>query len=275
MFGGDGNDTLFGGSGILTKNGIRPDELYAGAGDDYVNGKEGDDILAGGAGKDYLVGGEGKDVIYGGDNPNNYYIDQRNTGADGDDKLYGNAGDDQLYAQDGNDTLYGGSGNDILDGGAGNDLVVFEQIPGDYDVILHFNPAEDKIDLTAFTGITSIGQLHIHNGSGEIWEYAANADGILTSHTERGTVIELPNGQLIFLAGVDASTITTDQFIGGASHTAPVVSNGGGGNRANERVNSKGTFQSYNHMIYIIFITIYVRVYMKQDWLFSELATLC
>src|ERR1700755_3270034 len=53
LFGGNGNDTLTGGSGI--------DELFDGAGNDTLQGKGGNDLLFGGDGNDTLIGGSGND----------------------------------------------------------------------------------------------------------------------------------------------------------------------------------------------------------------------
>lgn len=73
------------------------DKVYAGAGDDSVDGWNGRDTLYGEAGNDSLYGG-------------------RN-----DDTLVGGSGNDHLYGQDDNDILNGGAGNDELDGGYGQD----------------------------------------------------------------------------------------------------------------------------------------------------------
>ncbi len=54
IFGGGGNDTIFGSKGI--------DQLYGGAGDDTIYGLEGNDSLFGEAGTDTLDGGPGDDV---------------------------------------------------------------------------------------------------------------------------------------------------------------------------------------------------------------------
>lgn len=109
LYGGAGNDMLYGGTG--------DDELYGGSGDDTLYGGDGDDELYGGSGNDTLYGGEGDDVLDGGSGDDTLY------GGPGDDQLYGGSGDDVLYAGTGNDQLYGGAGNDILYGGSGNDYL--------------------------------------------------------------------------------------------------------------------------------------------------------
>ena len=55
LFGGEGNDVLFGLGGN--------DHLYGGPGNDILFGGSGDDYLDGGAGRDMLFGGSGNDII--------------------------------------------------------------------------------------------------------------------------------------------------------------------------------------------------------------------
>lgn len=55
LFGGEGNDVLFGLGGN--------DHLYGGSGNDILFGGSGDDYLDGGEGRDILFGGSGNDII--------------------------------------------------------------------------------------------------------------------------------------------------------------------------------------------------------------------
>ncbi|WP_082884503.1 VCBS domain-containing protein, partial [Achromobacter insolitus] len=139
IFGGDGNDILFGdtintdqlpwgvngnpakpadlgdGAGLdglkqflLLKNGVQPTDadLHKFILDNHsIFDVQGDTR----GGNDELHGGNGNDIIY---------------GQGGNDTLYGDAGNDTLYGGTGNDTLYGGDGNDVLIGGQGNDILV-------------------------------------------------------------------------------------------------------------------------------------------------------
>jgi Ca2+-binding RTX toxin-like protein len=84
LFGGNGNDTLTGGSAA--------DLLFGQAGNDTLNGK---------GGSDGLFGGEGNDIL---------------TGGDGDDGMYGEAGNDRMIWNPGDDT-------DLVEGGVDTDTV--------------------------------------------------------------------------------------------------------------------------------------------------------
>ncbi len=90
LFGGNGNDTLTGGSGA--------DLLFGQAGNDTLDGKGGNDLLFGGAGNDVLTGGDGEDQLF---------------GEAGDDRIVWNPGDDSDLAEggDGIDTLQVNGGN--------------------------------------------------------------------------------------------------------------------------------------------------------------------
>ena len=112
LYGGDGNDSMAGGADN--------DTLYGDAGNDSQTADAGDDVLYGGAGNDTLDGGADNDQLYGGDNDDVLY------GGTGNDGLNGDAGNDVLYGGDGTDSLSGGLGNDTLYGGAGDETFVAE-----------------------------------------------------------------------------------------------------------------------------------------------------
>ena len=145
--GGAGRDRLFGGAGR--------DTLLGGPGNDHQSGGTGADLLIGGTGRDFLSGGSGRDRLEGGP---------------------------------GNDTLSGGSGADLLTGGAGADVFLFtapaDSQPGARDRITDFDPARDRLDLTAldltwigsaaFTGLR--GELRIAPRTGGL-ELSADIDG--------------------------------------------------------------------------------------------------
>ena len=95
LYGGDGDDTLAGGSGA--------DRLFGQAGIDTLVGKVGDDILFGGAAADSLTGGDGDDQSFG-QNDN--------------DRLIWNPGDDT-------DLVEGGAGVDTVEINGGNGAETF------------------------------------------------------------------------------------------------------------------------------------------------------
>lgn len=103
VFAGAGNDDVEGGPG---ENTLQGDE-----GSDTLRGRGQADLLVGGAGNDFLHGNGGNDFLFGGDDHDILW------GSSGTDYLNGSAGNDQLWGQDGWDNLYGEGGNDFLDSG--------------------------------------------------------------------------------------------------------------------------------------------------------------
>lgn len=64
------------------------------------------------------------------------------------DLLAGGAGGDLLHGQGGDDILLDGAGSDTMWGGAGADVFVFVR-DGQRDVVMDFDPAQDRLDLSA------------------------------------------------------------------------------------------------------------------------------
>ena len=95
LFGGNGNDTVTGGSGA--------DQLFGQADNDTLLGKGGDDLLFGGNGDDTLTGGVG------------------------DDQVFGEADDDRMIWSpgEGSDFNEGGAGQDTVEINGGNGAEVF------------------------------------------------------------------------------------------------------------------------------------------------------
>ena len=105
---GSGNDTIFG-----RDDEERPDQIFAGPGNDVVRGLAGNDRLDGGDGNDKLIGGDGNDTLI---------------GRAGRDTLYGQNGNDTFYADDGAfDHLIGGSGRDRFRADSVDRLAELEQ----------------------------------------------------------------------------------------------------------------------------------------------------
>ena len=157
-----------------------------------INGSSGSNTLRGDARGNIIKAGAGNDQVF---------------GNGGRDELNGEAGDDTLYGGEDNDILNGGAGDDILDGGPGVDTFVFEpgDEPGDedeHDYIMDFNTDgvtanADRIDLTAFDGINSTGDVTRSN----------DADG--------NAVIDLTSqgGGMITLLGIDQNDLGGGDFI--------------------------------------------------------------
>lgn len=136
LFGNDGADILSGNSGHDVLNGgAGIDELFGNSGDDTLSGDGGDDTLSGGSGNDQLFGGSGADDISGGSGEDILY------GGSGKDTMSGNSGNDTLYGESGADTLNGNAGNDSLFGGDGADKLV----GGGGDDLLEGGAHNDKV----------------------------------------------------------------------------------------------------------------------------------
>lgn len=139
LLGGNGRDALFGGSGN--------DRLLGGAHNDVLTGGNGRDILDGGRGNDRLFGGAGQDRLDGGNG------NDRLVGGIHNDTLTGGLGRDTLDGGSGNDRLVDGPGRDWMKGGAGRDTFVLAPVHQmatgtARDVILDFNPAQDRLDFS-------------------------------------------------------------------------------------------------------------------------------
>ena len=151
LFGGNGNDTLTGGSGN--------DELFGQAGADTLNG---------GAGNDLLFGGDGKDVL---------------TGGPGNDQVFGQAGNDIMIwnPEDGSDLFEGGAGDDIALVNGGNGAETFTITANGTRVRLdRVTPAPFSLDI----GTTE--SLALHAGAGDDVITAGNQLASLISLTLDG-----------------------------------------------------------------------------------------
>lgn len=86
--------------------------------------------------------------------------------------IQGTDGNDVLTAPRGAVLVQGGAGDDILvantgattlDGGAGSDIFVLQADPGQRDTILNFDPAHDRIDLSAFPMVYGTDGLNLQS----------------------------------------------------------------------------------------------------------------
>ncbi|MBQ7567786.1 hypothetical protein IJT17_03175 [bacterium] len=143
IFGGKGDDNIYGGSGndfIVDDYGYN--NIYGRGGDDTIRAA-GDDFL--GFGINNIFGGAGNDTIYGGDVVDYIY------GGEGDDKIYGGGAGDYINGGNGNDTIEGGSGADTLRGDGGNDYISGGSgkdtiYGGAGDDLIYGNEGKDTID---------------------------------------------------------------------------------------------------------------------------------
>ncbi|MFO1253577.1 MAG: calcium-binding protein [Inhella sp.] len=97
------------------------DNVFIGsAGAEAISAEGGNDTVYAGEGDDWVDGGIGNDSLY---------------GQGGHDDLRGGAGNDKLYGGTGNDVLNGGADADQLYGGAGDDLYLVLRRHGQPDRI--------------------------------------------------------------------------------------------------------------------------------------------
>lgn len=211
--------TINGTNGSDALNGTASaDVIYGRNGADVILGKSGNDTLTGGNGRDQIYGGSGEDMIKGGNGDDVLH------GGSGNDEIDGGNGDDTLFGGDGKDVLNGGKGDDILSGGRGADKFVFSKNFGT-DIIADLD-GQDRIDLTAFTSITSVTQLNMYQvganvvisvpggTGGSITVYNATV-GQLASQIDvacvmRGTMVQTPRGEVaveLLAIGDEVTTI--------------------------------------------------------------------
>ena len=221
LHGGAGTDTLNGGPGedtayytnssvgvLVRLHDARAVKFGDAEGDtltgiEHLVGSPYNDTLAGDGEDNILKGEDGDDVLYGGP-------------AGGDDMMYGGNGDDRLFGGRGDDTLTGGEGNDVMKGGPGQDTLIangddldvlyggpdsdtFRFFPSDLGggSIRDFSDGEDVIDLTEFTGVSSMDDL-------EIISHGDNVQ-IEVSGTDYLTII--------FLSDFDISNLDNSDFL--------------------------------------------------------------
>jgi Ca2+-binding RTX toxin-like protein len=177
IFGQDGNDTI----SLDETNGALPDaDLFGGNGNDTLTGGSGNDLLFGGAGNDTLLGKGGNDQLFGGDG-NDTLI-----GGTGNDQMFGGAGNDRMIWNpgEGSDLMEGGDGIDTaeVNGGNGSEVftleangtrVRFDRVspaPFSLDIgttenfVLNMNGGDDVF--TAGNGLASLINLTVDGGDG-------------------------------------------------------------------------------------------------------------
>lgn len=91
------------------------------------------------------------------------------TGGSGDDLIWGRGGADVISGGAGRDRLMDGAGTDTLRGGAGADTFTLA-CDGQADVIVDFDPGEDRLDLSAWGRIYNASALEVlRQSDGSAW----------------------------------------------------------------------------------------------------------
>jgi Ca2+-binding RTX toxin-like protein len=259
IYGDDGSDALVGGAD--GGDGLDPDavgkeydppielteQLYGGAGNDWIDGgagedsifgDDGNDLLRSGPGHDYIVGGAGNDLIYGdagldqmyGGDGDDFIIDLLNApNADHGEGLNGDAGNDLLIGSDSWNLLSGGSGADVIMGGGENDVMaggdpIYETIGGVVTLVGGtLDGAVDRFVFNEGDGHDSIygfetgpgGDVLDLTGLGDV---ASRDDLYIAAHPDAensfAVVVGLGEGQSVLLVGVtDPDAVTAENFI--------------------------------------------------------------
>jgi Ca2+-binding RTX toxin-like protein len=173
IIGSDHNDVLkgFSSKASTLTGGEGNDKLYGGTGVDTLNGGDDEDTFYGGGGKDIINGGESTDTVdfdgyssgatvtlnlsagkaatgTAGSALGMQIIDIENLfGSGGADRFVGNNDANGLSGDNGNDYLSGGGGVDILEGGEGDDTL----IGGTFGDVLNGGKGFDTADYSAST----------------------------------------------------------------------------------------------------------------------------
>ncbi|MFV0513576.1 MAG: peptidoglycan DD-metalloendopeptidase family protein [Jhaorihella sp.] len=179
----EGDDLTAGAAAGAAAEDLR-DVIYAGAGDDFVDGGYGNDLIYGQGGNDTLAGGFGADELQ---------------GQDGNDVITGSAFGDIVFGNAGDDFVNGGFGHDLINGGAGADK--FFHAGGDADAILghgsdwvqDYDAAEGDVLVFGGTAPASDFQVNFtHTASRDTGERSGDDD------VEEAFVIYKPTGQILW-----------------------------------------------------------------------------
>ncbi|WP_157044646.1 calcium-binding protein [Roseobacter sp. GAI101] len=212
----------------------QPDDIVTGGGPQQIWGLNGADTIHAGGGPDVIDGGNGTDSVFAGGGPDT--VD----GGNGNDYLSGGGGPDDLNGGNGDDVLIGGMAPDILTGGLGADVFVYRaasdapahgegdsHAPGEDDghhdddggggpgssgqeTITDFEPGKDQIDFSAFGTVAGLSD---DPGAYLIWAVQQGEDTMLYVDTDGSVDGDHPAEIGILLLGVEASSLTVDDFI--------------------------------------------------------------
>ena len=154
-------------------------DVYAGDGDDVINGGDGHDILDGGAGNDILIGG----VEWG----------ESIDGGEGSDTLTGSNGDDTVNGGDGDDTYVVGSLGDVIIETSGTDTVRSS-------ITLTLGDGLENLQLLGLLDISGTGNAAsneiIGNAGDNLLDGRGGADVLTGGRGEDGFVISRNDGSI-------------------------------------------------------------------------------
>ncbi|UUY09019.1 M10 family metallopeptidase C-terminal domain-containing protein [Pseudomonas sp. J452] len=203
--------------------------LYAGSGNNVLDGGAGDDLLAYtyanlgislnlGLTTAQATGGSGSDTIRNFERISGSNYADTLTGSSAANSLYGNAGNDTLNGGAGNDLISGGSNTDQLSGGSGADTFDFDALTDSglgalRDVIRDFKLGEsDKIDLSTLDAnlATSSNDAFTFIGSSAFSSNASGqlrfSNGILYGSVDADTAAEFEI-QLLGVSSLSSSAL--------------------------------------------------------------------
>lgn len=143
----------------------------------------------------------------------------------GNDSIVGSHGNDSLEGGDGADTLYGGKGDDVISGNgeayrldgsatpdAESDTIVLDDGFGkDTLVAFSFGDGKDAWGNPAKADVLDISNLHGANGD-PIKMSDVNVRGDVDQWGNHYAVIAFPNGEELWLPGVDPDSITPERL---------------------------------------------------------------
>ena len=167
----------------------------------------GNDLVYAGAGNDIINGGTGEDKLY---------------GEAGDDTINGGTGNDNLQGGSGNDTIDGGVGNDNLYGNIGSDTYIFS-IGGGEDTVFELRGQNNDIDSISILGDLTIDDIHITRNTNDLFiEVISTEDRLIVNNYYFGNEIEalefLSDGLVFDQASIEeqanTGTIYNDFIVG-------------------------------------------------------------
>ncbi len=168
VIGGDGNDTLTGGSGSGELiGGSGQDTIDPGTGNYYINAETGDDLIDAGTGHNVIVGEGGEDTVSFAGQSANVTIDltgAADSGTSGQDEVIsginnavGGSGQNTFIGNAQNDILEGGSGQNTFEPGTADDTIEGGGGPGANIVSFANTPASDQVTVDLATDSATNG----------------------------------------------------------------------------------------------------------------------